>query len=200
MILRSSPFSPFGRKVKIAAHVLGLADRIEVVVADTNDPADSLRSQNPLGKIPILLLDDGSSLYDSRVIVEYLDHAAGGGRIIPHGEARFPVLRLQALADGILDASILRVYEARFRPEAIRSPEWVAYQADKVRRTLGVIETAPPVFDQEMPDIGAITLACALGYQDLRFDGWWRAEFRSLVAWLDAFAVAVPSWEKTKPA
>ena len=200
MILRSSPFSPFGRKVKIAAAVLGLTDRIEVVVADTNDPSEPLRIQNPLGKIPTLVLADGGTLYDSRVIVEYLDHLAGGGRIIPQGEARFPVLRMQALADGIMDASILRMYEIRFRPEEIRSADWVAYQTDKVKRGFAVLEAEPPAFDRKMPDIGAIALACALGYQDLRFDGWWRADHKKLVAWLDDFAAAVPSWDKTKPA
>ena len=108
MILRSSPASPFGRKVKIAAHVLGLMDRIEIIVADTLNPEDSLRTRNPLGKIPALTLDDGATLYDSRVIVDYLDHLAGGGKIIPAaGKERFEVLTLQALADGVMDAALL---------------------------------------------------------------------------------------------
>ena len=98
MILRSSPPSPFGRKVKIAAAILGLKDRLSVVVADTNDPQDSLRAQNPLGKIPALLLEDGSTLFDSAVIVEYLDWLAGGDKIIPADPAtRFGVLTRQAL-------------------------------------------------------------------------------------------------------
>src|SRR5215216_45359 len=101
LTLRSSPASPFGRKVKISADLLGLADRIQVTEADTLDPNDVLRQQNPLGKIPVLLLEDGTALYDSRVIVEYLDELAGGGRIIPPGTARFMALREQALADGI---------------------------------------------------------------------------------------------------
>src|SRR5580658_6529321 len=79
LILRSSPTSPFGRKVKLAAAVLELSDRIEVVAADTNDPEETLRLQNPLGKIPTLILEDGRAFYDSRVIVEYLDALAGGG-------------------------------------------------------------------------------------------------------------------------
>ena len=102
MILRSSPASPFGRKVRIAASLLGLADKIDVRETDLNDPADSIRAQNPLGKIPALILDDGTGYYDSRVILEYLDHLAGGGRIIPREpKARFAALRLQALCDGI---------------------------------------------------------------------------------------------------
>ena len=83
MILRSSPPSPFGRLTKIAAHVLGLYDQITVEFTDTNDANDSIRAQNPLGKIPALILDDGRVIYDSRVIVEYMDSLAGGGKIIP---------------------------------------------------------------------------------------------------------------------
>jgi glutathione S-transferase len=114
MILRSSPSSPFVRKVLIAADLLGLADKIDVQDADTTNPGDSIREQNPLGKIPTLILEDGSIWFDSRVILEMLDHMAGGGRIIPReAPARFEVLRLQALCDGVLDASVLIVYESR---------------------------------------------------------------------------------------
>src|SRR3972149_3169438 len=108
MILRSSPASPYARKVRIAAGVLGLSGKIEVRDTDLNDPGDSIRAQNPLGKIPALILEDGTVYYDSRVILEVLDHLAGGGRIVPREPtARFEVLRLQALCDGILDAGIL---------------------------------------------------------------------------------------------
>ena len=198
MILRSSPPSPFGRKVKIAASLLGLSERIKVVPADTNDASDVLRQQNPLGKIPTLVLDNGETLYDSRVILEYLDHLAGGGRIIPaETDARFAALRLQALCDGILDASILRVYEMRFRPEAIHHQPWLSYQTDKVTRAFDALEAAPPQLDA-LPNVGQITLACALGYQDLRFKGTWRASYPKLVAWLDRFAAQVPAFAATK--
>ncbi len=93
MILRSSPPSPFGRKVKIAASLTGVRDKIEVVMADTTDPADVLRTQNPLGKIPALILEDGTMLYDSRVIVEYFDWLAGGDVLIPKDpKTRFTTL------------------------------------------------------------------------------------------------------------
>lgn len=198
MILRSSPPSPFGRKVKIAAAVLGLSDRIEVVAADTNDESEILRQQNPLGKIPTLVLSNGRTLFDSRVILEYLDHLAGGGRIVPRdADARFDALRLQALCDGILDASILQVYEARFRPEPIRYQPWLDYQIGKVARALASLEAKPPALD-DLPDVGQITLACALGYQDLRFKGTWRASHPALVAWLDRFAAQVPAFAATK--
>lgn len=196
LVLRSSPASPFGRKVKMAASVLGLLDRIEIIPADTNDPAEPLRQQNPLGKIPTLVLEDGTTLFDSRVIVEYLDHLAGGG-IFPAGNERFVQLRLQALADGLCDAALLQVYETRFRPEEGRNAAWVANQAGKVERALAALEAAPPAFPDK-PRIGEIALASALGYLDLRFAGTWRAGHPRLVTWLDAFAAKVPAFEETR--
>jgi glutathione S-transferase len=197
LVLRSSPTSPFGRKVKIAVAELGLADRIEVVVADTSDPSEALRQQNPLGKIPTLVLEDGTTLFDSRVVVDYLDELAGGGKLVPAGAARFAQLRLQALADGICDAALLQVYEARFRPEEGRNADWLAYQDGKVLRALAALEAAPPAFTGR-PRIGEIALACALGYLDLRFGGKWRAGHPGLVAWLDDFAARVPAFEGTR--
>jgi glutathione S-transferase len=197
LTLRSSPASPFGRKVKIAAIELGLMDRIEIVAADTNDPGEPLRQQNPLGKIPTLVLEDGTTLFDSRVIVEYLDHLAGGDRLFPSGDTRFQQLRLQALADGLCDAALLQVYEIRFRPEDGRNAAWVANQAGKVTRTLTALEVMPPAYG-DRPQIGEIALACGLGYLDLRFEGKWRAEYPKLVAWLDTFAAKVPAFEATR--
>lgn len=198
MILRSAPPSPFGRKVTIAANLLGLSDRIEVVAADTNNEADALRRQNPLGKIPTLVLADGRTLFDSRVILEYLDHLAGGGRIIPREpDARFAALRLQALCDGAMDASILQIYEARYRPEVIRHQPWLDYQAGKVARALAALEAAPPALDA-VPHVGQIALACLLGYRDLRFAGAWRASHPGLLNWLDRFAAQVPAFEQTR--
>lgn len=200
MILRSAPPSPFGRKVQIAASVLGLSDRIAIVAADTNSASDTLRAQNPLGKIPTLVIDDDSTLFDSRVILEYFDHLAGGGRIIPRDpDARFAALRLQALCDGILDASILQVYEGRYRPDTLRHQPWLDYQAGKVARALAALEAEPQPLDP-VPHVGQIALACALGYQDLRFKGDWRAAHPRLVAWLDRFAAQVPAFAQTRVA
>ena len=200
MILRSSPASPFVRKVRIAASVLGLADKIEVRETDLNDPADSIRAQNPLGKIPALMLDDGTVYYDSRVILEVLDHLAGGGRIIPREPtARFAALRLQALCDGILDASLLLVYEGRFRPADKHVQGWIDRQADKVARGLAALEAAQPALTP-VPDVGQIALACVLGYRDLRFGGTWREGHPRLLAWHDKFASQVPAFAATKVA
>lgn len=197
LVLRSSPASPFGRKVKIAARLLDLADRIEVVVADTTNEADPLRRQNPLGKIPTLVLENGTALYDSRVILEYLDHLAGGGRIIPTDGSRFAALTLQALADGIMDAGILRVYESRWRAAERQDERWLAHQSGKIQRALASIDRAPPAFGP-MPDVGHIALACALGYLDLRFPGSWRQEHPRLEEWLERFASAVPAYAETQ--
>ncbi len=197
LVLRSSPASPFGRKVKLSAAILGLSDRIEIVDADTLTPEDSIRQQNPLGKIPALILDNGDVLYDSRVIVEYLDHLAGGGRIIPNGPERFAALRDQALADGIMDAALLQVYEGRFRQEDKREPKWVGHQADKVSRGLDHAEAHLSASGQSL-QIGQIALACALGYLDLRFGGRWRESYPKLVAWLADFEARVPAYAKTR--
>lgn len=198
LILRSSPTSPFVRKVRIAASVLGLDRDIKLEPAETRDPADSLRKQNPIGKIPVLILADGTPLHDSRVILEYLDHAAGGGRIIPRDPvARFMALRQQALCDGILDATVLRVNEGRWRPVDHHVAAWVEHQAGKVTRGLAALAADPPALDTP-PHVGQITAACALGYLDLRFEGAWRKDLPCLVAWLDKFAAAVPAFAATE--
>jgi glutathione S-transferase len=198
MILRSSPPSPFGRKVKLALGILDLEKDVTIEKADPTDANDSLRQQNPIGKIPTLIIEDGTVLYDSPVILEYLDHRAGGGKILPRdADARFKALTLQALCDGILDAGILLVYEGRWRPPEMAVQKWVDHQTGKVQRALAVLEAAPPALGAP-PNVGDITLACALGYGDLRFGGQWRKDHPRLVAWLDAFAAKVPAFEKTR--
>lgn len=196
LVLRSSPGSPFARKVRIAAAVLELEDRIEISNADTGDPADSLRSQNPLGKLPALVLETGETIFDSAVIVEYLDWMAGGGKIIPaEPKARFRSLTQQALADGVSDAAVLLRYEILWREPSTRSEKWMAHQSDKIARALKAFDAARP---EELSDVGTIALACALGYLDLRFDGAWRRDHPRLVSWLAVFSDATPSFEATR--
>jgi glutathione S-transferase len=198
MILRSSPASPFGRKVSIAIDLLGLSREVKTEVADLNDDAEPLRKQNPIGKIPVLILDDGSTLFDSRVILEYLDHRAGGCKIIPReANARFAALRLQALADGMTDAQILVVYESRYRPPELHVQAWLDRQNGKINRGLAALEANPPGLDA-VPNVGQIAVACFLGHRDLRFAGDWRANHPKLVAWLDRFAAQVPAFNATK--
>lgn len=199
MILRSAPASPFGRKVKIAATLSGLSASIQVVNADTMDADDSLRGQNPLGKIPVLILDDGRSIFDSRVIVEALDMLAGGGVLLPreHGP-RLDALVLQSIGDGLMDAAVLRRYEIVWRAEDRREARWIEHQQGKIDRALAFLEMAPPALDG-MINVGHLAVACALGYLDFRFHGAWRAGHPELVAWLAQFAARVPAYDATAP-
>jgi glutathione S-transferase len=196
-VLRSTTTSPFGRKVRMAAEVLGLMPRIVVVPADTLDDNDTLRTQNPLGKLPCLLLADGSVLYDSRVIVEFLQELTGTDRLLPrHGMARYRTLTQAALADGITEAALLIVYESRFREAIAHSPRWLAHQQGKIARALAAFEAAPP--DPAVTDIVSIGLCCALGYLDWRRPVEWRQSHPRLATWLVAFTQHEPAVVQTR--
>ena len=197
-VLRSTVTSPFGRKARMAAQVLGLSDRITIEPADTLDEADTLRRQNPLGKMPCLLLPDDTALYDSRVIVEFLQGIAGGEQLLPaRGLPRFRALTRAALADGIADAALLMVYEGRFRDADKRSERWLAHQRGKIERALAAFARTPP--EPGQTDIVAIGLSCALGYLDWRKPVEWRAAYPPLAAWLDEFARREPAFARTAP-
>lgn len=199
MKLFSSGASPYARKVAVAAHEAGLADRIEIVPA-TVSPVSlnaDVAAANPLAKVPTLVLDDGTALYDSRVIVEYLDHLSGG-RLVPPGEARWRSLRDQAVADGLMDAALLARYERALRPPELKWDEWDAGQVGKVQRALDLLEA--DFRPAGAPQIGDIAVACALGYLDLRFPELaWREGRRRLTAFEAAFAQR-PSMQATIPA
>ena len=189
MKLYFSPTSPFVRKVRATAHELGLSDGIELISISLSpvSPHEGLRSSNPLGKMPALILEDGSALYDSPVICEYLDTLAGGNRIFPAaGAARWTALRRQALADGIMDAAVLTRYEEAVRPKELRWQDWADGQFLKVRTALDVLESENL---SDAFDIGTISIACALSYLDLRFarEGW-RTSRPRLAAWAAAIA------------
>jgi len=199
LVLRSSPASPFGRKVKMALIVTGLIERVQLVNADTVDPTDSIRQQNPLGKIPALLLDDGSAVYDSRVIVDWIDETEGRHTLIPAGAQRIAVLRQQALADGLMDAAILQMYEKRFRPPEHHVQGWLDHQQGKVDRALDFMEQQLSHSRAGAPHIGEIAQAAALGYLDFRFAGAWRETHPRLMMWLADFAHRVPAYGQTPP-
>ncbi len=198
MRLRFASASPFARKVRIAAALAGLEKQVALEPTETREPDEAFLADNPLGKIPVLVLADGSSLYDSRVIAEYFDHLAGGGVLIPvEPAARFAALRLQALCDGIMDAGVSAIYEVRMRPEGERSPGWIARQRGKIGRAVDALEAAGGPLGPVT--IGEIALAAALGYLDFRFEGAWRAGHPRLVGWLDDFAARVPAFAATAP-
>lgn len=192
-ILRSSTSSPFGRKITVGAGLCSLSDRIRMVTSVPRDPADPVRQLNPLGKLPTLVLEDGSALFDSRVILEWLDAQAGGGKIIPTGEHHFQALRLQAVGDGMMDASVQQMSERRYHEGPALSQVWMNYQREKVTRSLSFVMSHREMLSGT-PHVGHIALACALAYLDYRFDGYWRAGYPDLVDWLDGFAAAVPSF------
>lgn len=201
MRLLSAPPSPFGSKVKITAHIKGVMDRISVETVDTRMPGDPLlAAANPLGKIPALILADGSALYDSRVICEYLDTLSPAPMLFPAvGLDRFKMLTRAARADGLMEAALLIVYEDRFRPEGQRNPDWIARQQGKIDGALRVFEDR--LFEiQGAVDYGQVALAAGLGYLDFRLGGHWRASHPALVAWLDAFAARFPAYAATAPA
>jgi glutathione S-transferase len=196
LTLRSTVTSPFGRKVRIAVDILGLSERIARADADTLDDNDTLRQQNPLGKVPVLLLDDGTAIYDSRVIVEYLQELAGTDGLVPlTGIARYRTLTRAALADGITDAALLMVYEGRFRSPEAKSDRWLAHQRGKIARGLAAFAQSPP--DTGRTDLESIGLACALGYLDWRQPIDWRPNHPALTAWLEQFSAQEPAFARS---
>ena len=196
-VLRSTVTSPFGRKVRMAIEVLGIGHLVTLEPADTLDANDTLRQQNPLGKMPCLLLPDGTAIYDSGVIIEFLAEGAGSDALLPRdGPQRYIALTRARLADGITEAALLMVYEGRFRDPGTQSERWLDHQRGKVDRALAAFEANPP--DLGRTDIVSIALACALGYLDWRRPVKWRDNHPRLVAWLAAFAQNEPAFERTR--
>jgi len=189
MKLHWSPRSPFVRKIMIVAHERGLAGRLQCVrtVAEMTKPHAELMKDNPLSKIPTLVLDDGTTLYDSPVICEYLDALDGNPKLFPRrGQARFIALRRQALGDGFLDLLVL------MRNERLRAQPSEAHLASAAMRTAAVLDD----LDREAGalatgpfSIGHIAIGCALSYLDFRFAELdWRRQRRLLANWHVAFA------------
>nr|WP_103721569.1 glutathione S-transferase family protein [Bosea psychrotolerans] len=190
MILHWSPRSPFVRKVMVAAHELGLADRMTLrrTVVQMTRPNPDLLPDNPLSKIPTLVLGDGSVLMDSGLICEYLDSLAGGGIIIPAaGPARWSELGRHALATGFLDLLILWRNERNKLVEK-QTAEWLSSFATKASAVLTRFEGgAGPIAPGPLP-LSGIALGCCLSYLDFRFvDLDWRASHPRLAQWHDAF-------------
>jgi glutathione S-transferase len=195
-----APPSPYVRKTLVAAHELGLRERIELVPAAAH-PINRDRTvvaHNPLGKIPTLLTDDGAALYDSRVICEYLNELGNGSLVPQRGAARWSVLTEQALADGILDAAVLVRYETVVRPEPLRWNDWVTGQMEKVTSSLDLIERRVAGFGDRV-DLGTIAVGCALGYLDFRFASLaWRDKRAGAAKWFERFG-ARASMVATRP-
>ena len=201
MKLRYTVTSPFARKVVVAAIETGLIDRIELVPTSPRDPATGLAAENPLGKIPVMITDNGRPLFDSAVICEFLDglHGDPARRLFPPaGPARWDALRLHALGDGMLDAATAVLMERRFRPEDKRWREGQDALLEKVTRSLDYLEGGAPGFGPGV-DIGAIAIGCAIGYLDFRFaELEWRRGRGRLAGWYEALARR-PSMTRSQP-
>lgn len=201
MLLLYTPTSPYVRKVMLSAHVLGLIDDLTLETVDwaSPDSGDKL-ALNPLAKVPALIAD-GKLIADSRVIVEYFDTRAGGGKIIPDDpEIRIDVLSQAALIEGMIDASILIVYETRLRPENMVLESVMERYRDKIIRGLVMVGATTKSYDNDaMPTIADISLAALLDYLDFRNIVPWRDHAPHLGDWMASFAATVPGYEETLP-
>ena len=187
MTLFHNPASPFVRKVMVLLHETGQTNRVALQASQLTpvSPDPALNEDNPLGKIPALRLADGNVLYDSRVILDYLDHQHVGNPLIPRdGSARWRRLTLASLADGIMDAAVMIRYEVALRVPEKHWDEWLDSQRDKIRRALALLEADAIAELTSHFDVAAISVACALGYLDLRHpDLEWRKENPKLAEW-----------------
>jgi glutathione S-transferase len=184
-----SPTSPYVRKCLVAAHELGLAERLQLLPSNAH-PVQRDReiiANNPLGKVPTFFTDDGQVLYDSRVICEYLNELARGS-LFPAPGPRWETLTLQSLGDGMLDAALLARYEDVARPEPLRWSVWRTAQLDKAETSLAHLEARPELLAGRL-DIGTIAVGCALWYLDLRFaDFAWRERHALVARWYADFS------------
>lgn len=200
MQLLMSPASPFVRKVRVllreTGQIAGVEERPVVTVPFDTPPA--LASANPVGKIPALIRDDGPAIHDSRVICRYLDAQHHGHSLYPAARL-WEILTLEATADGIMEAAVAMVYEARFRAPDQQSPEWVAAQWAKAERSIAAIESRWMPLLRGPLNMAQIAVACALAYVDFRHDARdWKGAHPALADWAEAFG-ARPSMVETRP-
>ena len=199
MKLIYSGLSPFARKVSVVLRETGLIDDTTLVEVSTTpvNSADAAVTANPSGKIPSLVLEDGSSVYDSRIICRYLNDRAGTD-LYPN-DAIWKILTLEATVDAIMDAAVLMTYERRIRPEDMVYEPWVEAQWAKAERSINAVASDWGDFLEGPLNIGQIGIACALGYVDFRHaDRDWRSANPALAEWFAAFSTR-PAMEATRP-
>lgn len=199
MKLIYSGLSPFARKVSVVLRETGLIDDTTLVEVSTTpvNSADEAVAANPSGKIPSLVLEDGSSVYDSRIICRYLNDRAGTD-LYPN-DAIWKILTLEATADALMDAAVLMTYERRIRPQDMVYEPWVEAQWAKAERSINAVAADWGDFLEGPLNIGQIGIACALGYVDFRHaDRDWRSANPALAEWFAAFSTR-PAMEATRP-
>lgn len=191
-----SPASPYSAKVRMGAHFAGII--AQPALTDTNAAPDELVGNNPLGKIPTLITDDGRAVYDSRAIMQFLDRA-GGKRLYPRNAAkRTEAEVLEALCDGVCDCLLAIVYERRFRPEDKIHQEWIDKQWVKVSRALDYLEANLPRTTKALHG-GHLALGAMTGYLGLRFPGQWERGRPKLKRWSAKFAASFPELDAMRP-
>ena len=196
--LTFSPASPYVRKVLLSAYRVRIEGQIMLITVDSQDNS-LLRSQNPLGKIPVLQKPDGFFLFDSRVIIDYFNRL-GGGLIPMNGPERDIVLSRSALAEGLIDASLLVVYSDRYSGGEAPSKVWLELQLGKIERTLDFLEN--DIVNWSKPsgfDAANIGLGTALDYLSFRDVKEWQSGRPKLQKWFDNIASSLPGFSKTTP-
>ena len=195
MKLLCSPTSPYSNKVRMAAHFLGL--ELNIIRVDTNAGPAILVDNNPLGKIPTLLTDDGVSVFDSVAIMHYFDRLTKGGLYPSKKGKRTDAEILEALCDGMGDCLLAIVYERRFRDEEKVHQPWIDRQWKKATSVLAHLSANPPKLGKKLHG-GHFALAATLDYLDLRFKDQWEADHASLVDWLRQFEKKFPAYRELK--
>jgi glutathione S-transferase len=191
-----SPASPYSAKVRMCAAYGGIA--LEAVNVDTAaEPAELIES-NPLGKIPVLVAEEGQAVYDSRAITQYLNRLSGNALFPRNAAKRTEAEVLEALADGIADCALAHVYERRMRPQELVHQPWLDKQWKKVTRGLDLLNGNPPKLGKKAT-AGQIALRATLGYLDLRFAGQWERGRGKLTRWATRFDDKFPELKGLLP-
>ena len=191
-----SPASPYSAKVRMAAAWCGI--EVDAKVVDTNAEPAQLIDANPLGKIPVLITDDGETVYDSRAITQYLNRLSGNALFPRNAQKRLEAERLEALADGICDCLLAHVYERRSRPEDMVHQPWLDKQWAKAERGLDALNANPPKMTKKATG-GQIAMRAMLGYLALRFDGKWERGRSKLTRWAKRFDERFPEIAALSP-
>ena len=200
MKLFHSPASPFVRKVVVLLHELDKAEEVDLATITSTAFAsdEGLAASNPLAKLPALVRDNGTTLYDSRVITAFLNDLYGG-KMYPAGASRWETLALEATGDGIMDSAVSMAYETRLRPKDMQYGDWIEAQWTKVARAISALNARWMSHLSGPVDMGHISVACALSYVDFRHDARnWRAGNEALAQWHADFD-SRPSMQATQP-
>ena len=183
--------SPYVRKVMVTLHEVNLFENVEIVSVRTNPlgVVEDLVDVSPLGKIPTLVLPDGTTIFDSRVICSYLNSIGKSDLYLAQENLKWSIKTAEANFDGILDAALLMVYEHRYRQDRYQSVEWLENLWKKIERTLDFYNNSSSKILSGSLNMGQISLGCALGYLDYRHNNRnWRAKNQNLRDWFAEFS------------